>query len=79
MALPESNGSELTSHLAQKSPIALHEILLAGWGCPIGELFDLEELAEHCKKIGRWSFFLASVPLKVPGGAASPPNAVAIF
>ncbi|KAI9650907.1 hypothetical protein NHQ30_000942 [Ciborinia camelliae] len=40
----------------------LHEWLLAGWGMPIGELFDLE-----------------SVPLKVPGGVASPPNGVAIL
>ncbi|MCJ1473079.1 hypothetical protein MMC13_001729 [Lambiella insularis] len=62
-----------------KQQPALHEILLAGWGCPIGELFDLEPLAQHCKEIGRWSFFLASVPLKNPGGAASPPNAIAVF
>lgn len=64
---------------ATKKEIALHEILLAGWGCPIGELFDLEALAEHCRLTGRCSFFLASMPLKNPGGAASPPNAVAIF
>jgi hypothetical protein len=38
----------------------LHEVLLAGWGCPIGELFDLEKLAEECKKAGRWSFFVTS-------------------
>ena len=43
----------------------LHQWLLAGWGMPIGELFDLEKLAEHCERIGRWSFFLTSVPLKV--------------
>ncbi|CAJ2508245.1 Uu.00g094310.m01.CDS01 [Anthostomella pinea] len=58
---------------------ALHEVLLAGWGCPIGELFDLEKLAEHCKREGRWSFFLASEPCNVPGGVASPPNVLAIF
>jgi hypothetical protein len=38
----------------------LHEVLLAGWGCPIGELFDLEKLAEQCQKAGRWSFFVTS-------------------
>jgi hypothetical protein len=38
----------------------LHEVLLAGWGCPIGELFDLEALAEECQKQSRWSFFLTS-------------------
>ncbi|KAA6412013.1 MAG: major facilitator superfamily transporter [Lasallia pustulata] len=60
-------------------PIVLHEWLLGGWGMPIGEMFDLEDLAEHCRECGRWSFFLSSVPLKVPGGVASPSNAVAIF
>jgi hypothetical protein len=43
----------------------LHEWLLAGWGLPIGELFDLEVLAAECKKWGKWSFFFGSVPLKV--------------
>jgi hypothetical protein len=38
----------------------MHEILLAGWGCPIGELFDLEKLSEHCEKTKRWSFFVTS-------------------
>jgi hypothetical protein len=58
---------------------ALHEVLLAGWGCPIGELFDLEKLAEHCRKEGRWTFFVSSEPCNVPGGVASPPNVLAIF
>ncbi|ERF74719.1 hypothetical protein EPUS_04888 [Endocarpon pusillum Z07020] len=29
-------------------PVVLHEWLLGGWGMPIGEMFDLEELANHC-------------------------------
>lgn len=41
---------------------ALHEVLLGGWGMPIGELFDLETLGEYCKKTGRWSFFFVSKP-----------------
>ncbi|OJD33665.1 major facilitator superfamily protein [Diplodia corticola] len=57
----------------------LHQWLLAGWGCPIGELFDLEGLAAACEREGRWEVFFSSVPLKVPGGVASPPNAVAIM
>jgi len=43
----------------------LHQWLLAGWGCPIGEMFDLEKLAKKCQELGRWSFFVTSVPLKV--------------
>ncbi|KAF2153233.1 hypothetical protein K461DRAFT_327623 [Myriangium duriaei CBS 260.36] len=56
-----------------------HEVFLSGWGMPIGELFDLEKLAEHCAKVKRYSFFLTSEPCNVPGGVASPPNALAIF
>lgn len=43
----------------------LHEWLLAGWGMPIGELFDLEELSEICASTGRYTFFLASAPMNV--------------
>lgn len=57
----------------------LHQWVLAGWGVPIGEMFDLEALARKCTERQRWSFFVSSVPLKVPGGVASPPNAIAIF
>ncbi|KAK1965968.1 hypothetical protein LY78DRAFT_681296 [Colletotrichum sublineola] len=57
----------------------LHQWLLGGWGLPIGEMFDLEALSVKCRELGRWTFFVSSVPLKVPGGVASPPNAVAIF
>lgn len=60
----------------QNTEYWLHEWLLAGWGVPIGELFDLEKLAEECRKRKRWSFFFSSMPLKVsqisdsPGGLA---------
>ncbi|KAH6096902.1 hypothetical protein HBI55_105340 [Parastagonospora nodorum] len=57
----------------------LHQWLLAGWGMPIGELWDLERLSEVCGRLARWSFFLTSAPMNVPGGVASPPNALAFF
>lgn len=45
--------------------VMLHQWLLAGWGMPIGEMFDFEKLAEHCEQQKRTTFFLSSVPLKV--------------
>ncbi|KAK9475312.1 uncharacterized protein V1510DRAFT_408856 [Dipodascopsis tothii] len=57
----------------------LHQYLLPSWGVPIGELFDLEGLAEICRRLGRTSFFVSSVPFNVVGGVSSAPNAVAIF
>lgn len=57
----------------------MHETLLAGFGLPIGELFDLDELAKLCVEEHRWSFFFTSQPLKVIGGVGSPPNPIAIL
>ncbi|KAJ5695945.1 hypothetical protein N7536_006357 [Penicillium majusculum] len=57
----------------------LHPILLSGWGTPIGELFELDALAEKCRTLGRWSFFFTSSPLNYTGAVATPPNAMAIF
>ncbi|WVQ82262.1 hypothetical protein IAT38_004390 [Cryptococcus sp. DSM 104549] len=59
--------------------ITCHQVFIGGWGLPIGELFDLRELAAACEKLGRWTFFLTSMPLNVVGGIASPPNAQAIL
>jgi kynurenine formamidase len=56
-----------------------HEALLAGWGCPIGEMLQLEDLADWCRQNARWTFFIASSPLNVYGGVASPANAMAIM
>ncbi|KAL4964541.1 uncharacterized protein BDV14DRAFT_190202 [Aspergillus stella-maris] len=41
----------------------LHHHMLAGWGVPIGEMFDLDGLAEICKEHQRWTFFVSSSPL----------------
>ena len=57
----------------------LHQWLLAGWGMPIGELWDLEALSRECARLGRWRFFLTSAPMNVRGGVASPPNALAFL
>ncbi|KAH7380741.1 hypothetical protein BKA66DRAFT_587019 [Pyrenochaeta sp. MPI-SDFR-AT-0127] len=58
---------------------AMHQILLSGFGMPIGELFDLDGLAQECERQQRWTFFFTSQVLNVTGGVASPPNAIAIF
>ncbi|KAF4547706.1 Hypothetical protein D9617_37g012320 [Elsinoe fawcettii] len=63
----------------QDAGFMYHEILLAGWGCPIAELINLEHIAAHCSKVKRWTFFLSSIPLNVHGGVASPANMVAIM
>ena len=56
----------------------LHFHMLAFFGMPIGEMWNLEDLAEDCARDGRYVFFLTSAPLNIPGGVGSPPNALAI-
>lgn len=76
-------ASDTVAYEAWPSPkpwgVAMHEVFLGGWAMPIGESFDLEELARRCKAEKKWSFLLVSVPLDLPGGIASPPGAVAIL
>ena len=55
-----------------------HRRLIALQGMPIGEVWDLEELARDCTQDGVYEFFLVSVPLNLPGGVGSPANAYAI-
>lgn len=64
---------------AEVQGLFMHEYLIAGWGLPVGELFDLEELSLTCQQLGRWEFFVTSAPLNMPGGVSSPPNCLAIF
>jgi kynurenine formamidase len=56
----------------------LHFQLLPRLGLPIGELWDLDPLADACAADGRYDFMLTSAPLRLHGGVASPPNALAI-
>lgn len=58
---------------------SLHRRLLPTLGLALGEMFDLERLAERCQERRRWTFFFVAAPLKVPGGLGSPGNAVAIL
>jgi kynurenine formamidase len=56
----------------------LHFHMLSFFGMPIGEMWNLEELAEDCANDGHYDFFFTSAPLNIPGGVGSPPNAIAV-
>jgi len=56
----------------------LHRRVLPLLGFALGELFDLDRLAELAAADGRYEFAFVGVPLNVPGGVGSPANAIAI-
>lgn len=60
------------------SRVSLHFLLIGRLGIAIGEMFDLERLAEDCAADGVYEAFFTSAPLNKAGGVGSPPNALAI-
>lgn len=56
----------------------MHQELIAKLGVPLGELWNLTELAEHSRTTGRWDALVTVKPLHLIGGVGSPANATAI-
>lgn len=76
--LPEDKRSSFWSDPSLLHEGFVHTMLLPLLGIPIGELWALDELAADCARDGRYEFLLVSAPLHIPGGVASPPNAIAL-
>jgi kynurenine formamidase len=58
--------------------LELHMVLIRDMGMTLGELFDLDDLAAHCRAGGCWEFFFCGPPLKFSGAVGSPVNPLAI-
>jgi kynurenine formamidase len=56
----------------------LHIILIVHMGLLVGEIFDLETLADDCAADGRYEFLFSAPPLPITGGVGSPVNPLAI-
>ena len=58
--------------------LPVHMVLIRDMGMTLGEMLDLEELAEDCAADGRHEFFLAAPPIKFRRALGSPINPLAI-
>lgn len=56
----------------------LHVILLMNAGIHLGEMWEMEELADDCAADGVYEFFLSAPPLTFTGSVGSPVNPQAI-
>ena len=72
----ESMGSP--SALGEGYAGSLHNQLIPLLGMVLGELWNLDALAEDCATDGRYDFMLVVSPLLLRGGVGSPANATAI-
>lgn len=59
-------------------PLAFHIGALRDLGLLLGEMFDLDDLAEDCAADGVYECFLLAAPLPVVNGVGSPLNPIAI-
>jgi kynurenine formamidase len=59
-------------------PLPLHMLCLREMGCPLGEMFNLEALAQDCASDGRYSFLLSAPPLALTHAFGSPVNPLAL-
>jgi kynurenine formamidase len=59
-------------------PFAVHMVLIRDMGMTLGEMFDLEELAEDCARDGVYEFLLTAPVLKFTGAVGSPVSPLAI-
>ena len=56
----------------------MHQELIAKLGVPLGELWNLTELAQRSRETGRWDALVIVKPLHLTGGVGSPANATAL-
>jgi len=63
---------------ARRPELFVHQRIIPMLGMSIGELFELDALADDCAVTGTYEGFFTSAPLRLRHGVASPPNALVI-
>ncbi|HUE39441.1 MAG TPA: cyclase family protein, partial [Candidatus Binatia bacterium] len=61
-----------------KLPLPFHMVAIRDMGLTLGEMFDLDELAEDCARDGVYEFLFTAPPLKITGAVGSPLNPLAV-
>ncbi|GHF35857.1 kynurenine formamidase [Amycolatopsis bartoniae] len=56
----------------------LHQVCIPHIGLFLGEMWDLDALADDCASDGVYEFFLAAAPLPVTGAVGAPVNPIAV-
>lgn len=64
--------------MAHRPRMPFHMLALRDLGMPLGELWDLEALAESCALDGQYHFLLSAPPLPVVGAVGAPTAPVVI-
>ena len=71
-------GTEVLPNDVSEPRQPLHRILIANAGITMGEIFDLEDLADDCAQDGVYEFMFVAPPIPFTGAVGSPVNPIAI-
>ncbi len=71
-------GMEVRPNEIPDSYQPLHQVLIPGMGMLVGEIFELDGLAEDCARDGVYEFQFVAPPLPITGAVGSPINPLAI-
>jgi kynurenine formamidase len=71
-------GVEVRPNEISESFQPLHLVMVVRMGLLVGEIWYLDQLAEHCHADGRYTFLLVAPPLVIPGAVGSPLNPQAL-
>lgn len=69
---------EVTGTNGDGPMLPFHMLALRDMGLLLGELFDLEALADDCASDGVYEFLFIGTPLNIPGAVGSPLNPLAL-
>jgi len=69
----EAQGAPRSGHSGM-----MHRVVIPLLGLALGELWQLDPLADDCARDGVWEFLVAASPLNLRGGVGSPANALAV-
>lgn len=74
----DTNAVEVIPFEDPATLLPVHLLCIRDMGLTLGEMFDLDALAEDCASDGVWECFFSAPPLKVTGGVGSPLNPLAV-
>jgi len=71
-------GMEVRPNEIPDSYQPLHQVFIPNMGLLVGEIFDLEALAQDCARDGVYEFLFVAPPIPITGAVGSPVNPFAI-
>jgi kynurenine formamidase len=78
-ALGSDSNNDAAPSAVTDVPFPLHVLAVNAMGLHLIDYLDLEELAQVCAELNRWSFLCLIAPLRLVAATGSPVNPIAVF